>query len=170
LFVTVDKFTKWVEVKSVTSITAGQAKTYLNDIAFRFWVPNSIITDNGTQFTVKPFLNFCDAFQFKIDWASVAHSRTNGQAKRANGMIIQGLRPWIYDPLREVVGQWAEEVPSVVWSLCTTPSRATGLTPFYTVCGAVVVLPNELVFGSPRVRNYNAVASEQARQDGRPSQ
>jgi hypothetical protein len=66
LFVAVDKFTKWVEAKPITSITAGQAKDFLNDIVFRFGVPNSIITDNGTQFTGKPFLDFCHAFQIKM--------------------------------------------------------------------------------------------------------
>jgi transposase InsO family protein len=165
LFVAVDKFTKWVEAKPVSSVTAGQAKIFLKDIVFRFGVPNSIITDNGTQFTGKPFLDFCDAFQIKIDWAAVAHPRTNGQAERANGMILQGLKPRIFDPLREAAGRWAEEVPSVLWSLRTTPSRATGLTPFYTVYGAEAVLPTELDFGSPRVRNYDPEVSERARQD-----
>jgi hypothetical protein len=67
LFVAVDKFTKWVEAKPVTSITSGQAKTFLRDIVFQFGVLNSIITDNDTQFTGKPFLDFCDTFQIKID-------------------------------------------------------------------------------------------------------
>jgi hypothetical protein len=37
--------------------------------------------------------------------------------------------------------------------------------PFFTVYAAKVVLPTELNFGSPRVRNCNAEASELARQD-----
>jgi hypothetical protein len=88
----------------------------------------------------------------------------NGQAERANGMILQGLKPRIYDPLREAASRWAEEVPSMLWSLRMTPSRATGLTPFCMLYGAKVVLPTKLDFGSPRVCNYDAEASEQARQ------
>jgi hypothetical protein len=113
----------------------------------------------------KPFLDFCDAFQIKVDWPSVAQPRTNGQTEWANGKILRGHKPWIYNPLREAAGRWAEEVPSVLWSLRTTPSRAMGLTLFYTVYGVEAVVPIMLDFGSPRVRHYNAEASERARQD-----
>jgi transposase InsO family protein len=56
-------------------------------------VPNSIITDNGSQFTGRKFLEFCDKFHIRVDWAAVAHPQTNGQVERANGMILQGLKP-----------------------------------------------------------------------------
>ena len=39
-------------------IKSEQAALFFNDIVFRFGVPNSIITDNGTQFTGKKFLAF----------------------------------------------------------------------------------------------------------------
>jgi hypothetical protein len=31
-------------------------------------VPNSIITDNGSQFMGRKFLEFCDKFHIKVDW------------------------------------------------------------------------------------------------------
>src|SRR5437016_2707218 len=55
LFVTIDKFTKWIEAKPVTTIRAGKAKKFFQDIVVRFGVPNRIITDNGTQFTGSEF-------------------------------------------------------------------------------------------------------------------
>jgi transposase InsO family protein len=51
-------------------------------------VPNSIITDNGSQFTGRKFLEFCDKFHIRVDWAAVAHPQTNSQVERANGMIL----------------------------------------------------------------------------------
>ena len=56
-----------------------------------FGVPNYIITDHGTNFTGKKFLDFYDGYGIRIDWASVGHPRTNGQVERANGMVLQGL-------------------------------------------------------------------------------
>jgi transposase InsO family protein len=41
-------------------------------------VPNSIITDNGTQFTGRKFLDFCEDHHIRVDWAAVAHPMTNG--------------------------------------------------------------------------------------------
>jgi hypothetical protein len=32
-----------------------------------------IITDNGTQFMGKKFLNFCDDNNIRVDWSVVAH-------------------------------------------------------------------------------------------------
>jgi hypothetical protein len=40
-------------------------------------VPNSIITNNGTQFTREKFLDFCDDNNIRVDWVVVAHPCTN---------------------------------------------------------------------------------------------
>jgi hypothetical protein len=47
-----------------------------------------------------------------------------------------------------------------VWSLRTTPSRATGFTLFFLVYGAEAILPTDLEYGSPRVRSYDQRARE----------
>jgi hypothetical protein len=77
-----------------------------------------------------------------VDWAAVAHPLMNGQVERANGMILQGLKPRIYNDLNKFGKRWMKELPSVVWSLRTTPSRATGFTSFFLVYGAEAVLPH----------------------------
>jgi hypothetical protein len=42
------KFSKWVEVRSIMNLRAEQAVTFFTNIIYRFGVPNSIITDNGS--------------------------------------------------------------------------------------------------------------------------
>ena len=56
MLVTIDKFTKWIEAWPISMIKSKQAMLFFLDIVHRFGVPNSIITDNGTQFTKKKFL------------------------------------------------------------------------------------------------------------------
>jgi transposase InsO family protein len=63
----------------ITNLRADQAVTFFTDIIYQFGVPNSIITDNGSQFTSRKFLKFCDKFRNHVDWAAVAHPQTNGQ-------------------------------------------------------------------------------------------
>jgi hypothetical protein len=140
----IDKFSKWIEVRPLNSIRSEQAVAFFTNIIHRFGVPNSIITDNGTQFTGKKFLDFCEDHHIRVDWAVVAHPMTNGQVERANGMILQGLKPRIYNNLNKFGKRWMKELPSVVWSLRTTPSRATGFTPFFLVYGAEAILPTDL--------------------------
>ena len=86
----------------------------LLDIVYKFGVPNSIITDNGTNFTCHYFQEFVEGYGIRIDWASVGHPRTNGQVERANGLILQGLKPRIFDMLKKFAGRWVEELPAVL--------------------------------------------------------
>jgi transposase InsO family protein len=73
LLVAIDKFSKWVEVRPITDLKAEQAVTFFTNISYRFGVPNSIMTNNGSQFTGRKFLEFCDKFHIRVDWATVAH-------------------------------------------------------------------------------------------------
>jgi transposase InsO family protein len=73
IFVVVDKFTKWIEVKPVTSITAAKAMEFVKEITYRFGIPNNIITDNGTQFTAREFRDFSVDSCIKINYASVSN-------------------------------------------------------------------------------------------------
>jgi hypothetical protein len=67
----------------------------------RSGVPNCIITDNDTQFTGKKFLDFCDNHHIHVLWSTVAHPKTNGQVEHANDMVLQGLKPIIFDKLNK---------------------------------------------------------------------
>jgi hypothetical protein len=165
LLVAIDKFSKCVEVRPITNLRAEQVMTFFTNIVYRFGVPNSIITDNGSQFTGWKFLEFCDKYHIRMDWAAVAHPQTNGQVERANCMILQGLKPRIFDRLNKFGRKWLQELPTVVWSLRTTPSRATGFTLFFLIYGAKAVLPTDLEYGSPRVRGYDEGTNQQARED-----
>jgi transposase InsO family protein len=144
LLVAIDKFSKWVEVRPITNLREEQAVTFFTDIIHRFGVPNSIITDNGSQFTGRKFLELYDKHHIRVDWEVVTHPQTNGQVERANSMILQGLKPRIFDRLNKSGRKWLQELPAVVWSLRTTPSRATGFTPFFLVYGVEAVLPTDL--------------------------
>jgi hypothetical protein len=169
LLVAIDKFSKWIEVRPLNNIRSEQAVAFFTNIIHRFGVPNSIITDNGTQFTEKKFLDFYDDHHIRVDWAAVAHPMTNGQVERTNGMILQGLKPRIYNDLNKFGKQWMKELPSGVWSLRTTPSRATGFTPFFLVYGAEAVLPTDLEYGSPRTKAYDDKQPDQPRRRAGPT-
>ena len=52
-------------------------------------------------------------------------------------------------PLKRAAGAWVEELPSVLWSLRTTPNRSTEYTPFFMVYGADAVLPAEVRHNAP---------------------
>jgi transposase InsO family protein len=92
MLVAVDKFTKWVEAAPLTTQDSTAAINFIKSIIFHFGVPYSIITDNGTNFTSKEFKNYCESMGIKLKFASVAHPKTNGQVKKANGLICNGIK------------------------------------------------------------------------------
>jgi transposase InsO family protein len=113
LLVAIDKFSKWVEVSPIANLGAEQVVSFFTNIIYRFGVPNSIITDNGSQFTGRKFLEFCDKYHIRVDWAAVAHPQTNGQVERANDMILQGFHR-IFDRLNKSGGKWLQEPAAVI--------------------------------------------------------
>jgi hypothetical protein len=74
IFITVDKFIKWVEAKLAASITIGKVVEFVKEIMYMFGVPNNVITDNGTQFTMREFKDFCADLGIKVNYALVSHS------------------------------------------------------------------------------------------------
>ena len=104
LLIVVNKFTKWTEAKPITNIHSKEAVKIFLNLIYRFGVPNCIITDHRTNFTKKKFLDFSNGYGIRIDWASVGHPRTNGQVECANGMVLQGLKPRIFDRLNKYAG------------------------------------------------------------------
>jgi hypothetical protein len=75
IFITVDKFIKWVKVKPATSITLAKSVEFIKEIMYMFGIPNNIITDNETQFTTREFKDFCVGSGIKINYASDGRAR-----------------------------------------------------------------------------------------------
>ena len=79
-------------------------------------------------------------------------------------MILQGLKPRIYNRLKKFGKKWTEELSLVLWSLRMMPSIATKFTPFIMVYGSEVVLPTDLEYGSPRLKAYNEQTNKETQE------
>jgi transposase InsO family protein len=130
-------------------------------------VPHSIITDNGSNFTAGEFRDFAKEKGIQLSFASVAHPQTNGQVEKANGLVCGGLKKRLLRPLKRAAGAWVEELPSVLWSLRTTPNVSTGYTPFFMLFGAEAVLPSDVRYNAPRVTAYTETDSKIALEDAK---
>jgi transposase InsO family protein len=151
MLVAVDKFTKWIEVQAVATVTSKEAVKFMEDITHRFGVPNTIVTDLGTAFTGSDFWDFYQDNLIDIYYSSVAHPCCNGQFERANNMVLQGIRDRIFDDSSQYATRWLAELPHVIWGLRTQLSSATGYSPFFLVYGSEVILPTDLASGAPRI-------------------
>ena len=93
LLVMVDKFTKWIEAKPVKTTESRRMIEFISGVVHCYGIPQSIITDNGSNFTAYEVKTWCGNMGIKLDYASVYHPQTNGQVERANDMIMSGIKP-----------------------------------------------------------------------------
>ncbi|XP_072061935.1 uncharacterized protein [Arachis hypogaea] len=95
----------------------------------------------------RKFMEFLSGLGVKQKFSSVEHPQTNGQVEAANKVILLGLKK----RLDSKKGNWADELPSVLWSYRTTEQSATGETPFRLTYGVDAVIPVEISEPSPRL-------------------
>ena len=70
-------------------------------------------------------------------------------------MVLQGLKPCIFEQLNKYAERWVAEVPAILWSLRMTLNRSIGFTPFFLAYGAEAVLPSDLDHSASRVKAFN---------------
>jgi transposase InsO family protein len=78
VMVAFDKFIKWIEYCPIATLSSAKAVEFIQKIIFRFRIPNSVITDLGSNFTSADFFDFCEQKCIQVKYASVAHPRGNG--------------------------------------------------------------------------------------------
>ena len=90
----------------IKKLDGATAANFLWGIISRFGVPHSIITDNGMNLSQGEVEEYCDQHGIRLDLASMAHPQANGQVERANGLVLQGLKPRLEVPLHRAAGAW----------------------------------------------------------------
>jgi hypothetical protein len=156
-FIAVEYFTKWIEGRAVSTITSKTTqKIFWQNIVCWFRVPSELIVDNGKQFDNQDFREFCNSINMKAVFASVYHPQSNDVVERANDKIFSTIKKRLLDDKK---GNWADQLPEVIWALNTTESRATGFTPFHLMYGSKVMTPQELKHRSPRTSQQPPLTS-----------
>ena len=139
--VAVDYFTKWAKAEALANIRDVDVKKFVwKNIVTRFGVPNTFVSDNGVQFDSRAFHNFCRDLGIINRYFTPAYPQSNGQAEAVNKTILSGLKK----RLDSAKGNWAEELPNVLWAYRTTPCRSTRETLFSLTFGAKMVIPVEV--------------------------
>jgi hypothetical protein len=150
--VAIDKFTKWIEVKTVTCLKADRVDNFLDELMHRYGLPHRIITDLGSNFNNHQFWEYCENSGIDVRYVSVAHPR-------ANGMVLDALKKRLHDAANTKGGKWIKELPNAPWGLRTQPTKPTE-SPYFLVYGSEAILPTDVMWESPVVEQYDEGISE----------
>ena len=91
-FIIVDSFSKWPEISKCKRSTLTVSVNFLNEIFSMFGVPETIVSDNGTQFNSSEFAKFCKFYSIEHITTTVYHLRTNRQVERFADSFNHGLK------------------------------------------------------------------------------
>ena len=152
LLIAINYFTKWVETEPLAKITKAKVQDFVwKSIVCRFNLPQTLITDNGRQFTETRFVEFCKNLNISHHFISVAHPWANEKAKVINRTLLQGIKMML-DRAKEA---WMDELYHVLWAYRTTQMLPIEKIPFALAFGMKAVIPIELKLPSAWVMAFN---------------
>ena len=126
--VIIDAHSKWMEVipmKSATTLTTTQR---LRMVFSRFGIPESIISDNGPQFSSSEFEQFCRKNGIRHIRVSPYHPASNGLAERAVQTFKQRFQ-------KHTEGTIQDQIARLLFHYRITPHFTTGTSPSQLLFG-----------------------------------
>ena len=85
ILVETDYFTKWVEAVPLKTVTSKNMVDFVKEhTVYRFRIPQTITTNQGTMFTSEEFGDFAASMGIKLLNSSPYYAQANGQAEAYN--------------------------------------------------------------------------------------
>ena len=90
--VAVDYYSDYWEVKQLDKTTAEHVIQFCKEQFSRHGIPQTIVTDNGPQFTNREFAKFTKDWELVHVTSSPTHSQSNGKAESAVKIVKSILK------------------------------------------------------------------------------
>ena len=128
IVVIVNRFTKMIRLKTTTMNVSlkGIAKIYRDDIWKLHGIPRKILSNRGSQFTLKFMEEFTKALGTKRQLSTAYHLQTDGQMERINQEIETFLQYYV----NYKQDDWTNWLAAAEFQYNNKKHAATGKTPF----------------------------------------
>jgi transposase InsO family protein len=125
-------------------------------IIYRFEIPQTLTTDQGTSFMSHQFQEFVGSLKIKLLNSSPYYAQANGQAEASNKILIRLIKKKI----EERPKRWHEVLSEALWAHRTAKYGAIKVTPNELVYGQEVVLPVDINLRTYRVVEQGNLSAE----------
>ena len=133
IMVVVDRLTKMAHFIPFRCLptAAIAADAFLTYIFRLHGLPESIISDRGSQFTSSFWNRLCSLYDIEHSLSTANHPQTDGQTERVNAILEQYLRCFI----NERQNNWADLLPFAEFSYNNSLQQSINQTPFFANYG-----------------------------------
>ena len=143
LLTIIDRYSRWLEAVPLADISAQTcARALLRHWVSCFGVPDTIVTDQGRQFTSELWADLASSL-------GISRARTTSYHPQANGMIERQHRTLkdrlIARACASGSSGWMEHLPFVLLGLRSSVRQDSACSPAYLLYGAPLRLPGPMV-------------------------
>ena len=132
------------------------SKNFVLHFISRFGMPNTLLTDQGTNFQSEFFKNLCKLLKIKKINSTIYHPETNGALERSHQTLKDFLKHFINDQQSD----WDEWIHLATFTYNTSPHSSSKHTPFELIFGKEANLPSSLIEAPKFNYTYDDYISE----------
>jgi len=144
IMVVCDHYTKWVEAYALRNLTANEAAQRLAQFIFRYGIPETILSDQGTNFQSQILGELWDLLDVRRARTSPMHPQTDGLSERFN----QTLRKMLSAFVSVKQNDWDQYLSPLCFAYKTAVHSTTRCTPFELMFGRKPKVPLDLALPS----------------------
>lgn len=138
ILVGINYFIKWIEDTPLIKVDQEAVIEFIQKhIVYRFGVPETITTNQGSVFMGQKMQEFVVETEFKLVTSTPYHAQANGQVEATNKVIIGLIKKHVSKKPKN----WNKILDQILWACQTSPKEETKSTPFRLTFGHDVVLP-----------------------------
>lgn len=127
------------------------AKFFVTQFVCLHGLPQSLVTDCGTEFLSKVFKEVCQLLKIKQTSTSPYHPQSNGSLERSHRTLAEYLRSFVNkDPQN-----WDTHVPFAMFCHNSTTHTSTKYQPYQLVYGHPITVPNSFMKNTEPQYNYD---------------
>jgi len=135
IFIVLDHFSKYVFLKPVKKINTAVVVNYLeSELFMTYGVPESIVSDNGSQFRAEGFKKLMQQYGVTHVLTAV-HAPQANASERVNRSVISGIRAYVRSDQKD----WDENLSRISCALRSSMHSSIGTSPYYMVYGQHMV-------------------------------
>ena len=135
IFVVLDQLTKFVFIKPLRKANAQSVIKFLQEeIFFVYGVPESILSDNGSQFIGHEFSKMIKTFGI-THYRTAVYSPQANASERVNRSILAAIRAYV----DQKQTNWDLNLPSIGSALRSTTHSAINMSPYEALFGHRII-------------------------------